>query len=67
MIMPQFQVITKSYRWEYDIEEREGFECKEVGIITRQGYQDRTMAIAKGEWKPKGEPLCWFSPTEEGE
>ena len=64
--MPQHTIITKSYRWEFDIEEREGFTCKEVGIITPQGFQDRCLAIAKGEWKVKGfEPKCWFFPMED--
>jgi hypothetical protein len=63
---PQFYVRTKSHEWQYDIEEREGFKCKEVGIISRHDFQERVSAIAKGEWKPRGgEPLCWFSPMED--
>jgi predicted transcriptional regulator len=32
-----------------------------VGIISREDYQRRTIAIAKGEYKPKkGEPKIWF-------
>jgi len=32
-----------------------------VGILSRQKYQKRTIAIAKGEYKPRaGEPKIWF-------
>ena len=63
--MKQFYVRTKSHEWEYDVEEREGFECKQVGIISRHHFQERVAAIAEGEWKVRAdEPKCWFSPME---
>ena len=32
-----------------------------VGIISRENYQQRTLAIAKGVYKPKkNEPKVWF-------
>jgi len=32
-----------------------------VGILSREEYRERTMAIAKGVYKPKnGEPKIWF-------
>ncbi len=32
-----------------------------VGILSRQKYQKRTIAIAKGEYKPRvSEPKIWF-------
>jgi hypothetical protein len=63
---PQFYVRTKSHEWQWDVEEREGSICKEVGIISHHDFQERTMAIAKGEWKPRlTEPKCWFMPQEE--
>ena len=32
-----------------------------VGILSRQKYQKRTIAIVKGEYKPRaGEPKIWF-------
>ena len=32
-----------------------------VGIISRENYRKRTIAIAKGEYKPKkDEPKVWF-------
>ena len=32
-----------------------------VGIISREQYKARTIAIARGEYKPKrGEPRIWF-------
>lgn len=66
--MSQYYVKTRSYEWDYDIEEREGSMCKEVGIITNKGFQDRCMAIAKGEWKPRAnEPKCWFFSFNEEE
>ena len=31
------------------------------GIISREAYRKRTLAIARGEYKPKvGEPKVWF-------
>jgi predicted transcriptional regulator len=36
-----------------------------VGIISRQVYQKRTIAIAKGEYIPKpDEPKIWFESLE---
>ena len=36
-----------------------------VGIISRQEYQKRTIAIAKGEYIPKpDEPKIWFESLE---
>jgi len=32
-----------------------------IGVISREDYQQRTIAIAKGTYKPrKGEPKVWF-------
>lgn len=32
-----------------------------IGIITQEDYKKRTIAIARGEYKPKkGEPKVWF-------
>ena len=32
-----------------------------VGIMTREAYKQRTLAIARGEYKPKkNEPKIWF-------
>ncbi len=32
-----------------------------VGIISKENYMKRTLAIAKGEYKPrKDEPKIWF-------
>ncbi len=36
-----------------------------VGIISKQDYMARTIAIAKGEYKPrKGEPKVWFDSVK---
>jgi len=36
-----------------------------VGIISREDYMKRTIAIAKGEYKPKrGEPKIWFESIQ---
>jgi predicted transcriptional regulator len=36
-----------------------------VGIISRQDYIKRTLAIAKGEYKPrKDEPKIWFESIQ---
>ncbi len=36
-----------------------------IGILTREEYQQRTIAIAKGEYKPKrGEPKIWFESIQ---
>lgn len=35
-----------------------------IGIITQEDYKKRTIAIARGEYKPKkGEPKVWFEST----
>ena len=32
-----------------------------IGIVSREDYKKRTIAIARGEYKPKkGEPKVWF-------
>jgi predicted transcriptional regulator len=36
-----------------------------IGIISRKNYKKRTLAIAKGEYKPKrGEPKIWFESVQ---
>ena len=36
-----------------------------IGIISKEEYRKRTIAIAKGEHKPhKGEPKVWFESME---
>jgi len=36
-----------------------------IGIISKKDYIKRTLAIAKGEYKPrKGEPKVWFESTK---
>jgi len=36
-----------------------------VGIISREEYRERTLAIARGEYKPKrGEPKIWFESIQ---
>ena len=36
-----------------------------IGIISKEDYIKRTLAIAKGEYKPrKGEPKVWFESTK---
>ena len=36
-----------------------------IGIISRENYKKRTIAIAKGEYKPKrGEPKVWFESVQ---
>lgn len=36
-----------------------------IGIISKEGYRQRTIAIAKGEYKPKRtEPKVWFESME---
>jgi predicted transcriptional regulator len=38
-----------------------GAKVLKVGIISREDYQKRTIAIAKGKYKPrKDEPKVWF-------
>lgn len=32
-----------------------------IGVLSRENYKKRTIAIARGEYKPKkGEPKVWF-------
>ncbi|MEA3429154.1 MAG: transcriptional regulator [Thermodesulfobacteriota bacterium] len=36
-----------------------------IGIISRKNYKKRTIAIARGEYKPKkGEPKVWFESVQ---
>ncbi len=36
-----------------------------VGIMSREDYERRTIAIARGEYKPKkGEPRIWFESLQ---
>jgi len=36
-----------------------------IGIISKEDYIKRTLAIAKGEYKPrKNEPKVWFESTK---
>ena len=36
-----------------------------IGIISKKDYMKRTLAIAKGEYKPrKNEPKVWFESTK---
>lgn len=36
-----------------------------VGILSKDGYKRRTIAIAKGEYSPrKGEPKVWFESIQ---
>ncbi|AJY69533.1 transcriptional regulator [Geobacter sulfurreducens] len=36
-----------------------------VGIMSREEYRERTLAIARGEYKPKrGEPKIWFESLQ---
>jgi predicted transcriptional regulator len=36
-----------------------------IGIISRENYKNRTMAIARGQYKPKrGEPKIWFESVQ---
>jgi predicted transcriptional regulator len=36
-----------------------------VGIISKEDYMERTLAIAKGDYKPrKGEPKVWFESVK---
>ena len=35
------------------------------GIMSREDYKKRTMAIARGEYRPKkGEPKVWFETLQ---
>jgi len=36
-----------------------------IGILSREKYKKRTIAIARGEYKPKrGEPKVWFESVQ---
>ncbi len=36
-----------------------------IGIISRENYKNRTIAIARGKYKPKrGEPKVWFESVQ---
>ncbi len=36
-----------------------------IGIISREDYQKRTLAIARGEYRPKkDEPKIWFESLQ---
>ena len=36
-----------------------------IGIISRENYKNRTIAIARGQHKPKrGEPKIWFESVQ---
>ena len=36
-----------------------------IGIISRENYKNRTIAISKGKYKPKkGEPKVWFESLQ---
>ncbi len=36
-----------------------------IGIISRQGYKNRTLAIARGEYRPApNEPKIWFESLQ---
>jgi predicted transcriptional regulator len=36
-----------------------------IGIISRENYQKRTLAIARGEYRPRrGEPKIWFESVQ---
>jgi predicted transcriptional regulator len=36
-----------------------------IGIISREEYKNRTIAIARGEYRPKrGEPKVWFESVQ---
>jgi predicted transcriptional regulator len=40
-------------------------KAMKVGIISREDYVKRTLAIAKGEYKPKqNEPKIWFESIQ---
>lgn len=57
------QVITKNYKWQYETCGRDN----EIGIISREGFQQRVLAIASGEYKRANyEPTTWHFHWEEG-
>ena len=40
-------------------------KAMKVGIISREDYVKRTLAIAKGDYKPKqDEPKIWFESIQ---
>ena len=42
-----------------------GKKILKIGIISRQDYKKRTIAIARGEYKPrKDEPKVWFESVQ---
>lgn len=49
-------------RWENDIVKR---NVMKIGILSKEDYRKRTVAIARGEHKPrKDEPKVWFESME---
>ena len=42
-----------------------GKKVLKIGIISREAYKKRTIAIARGEYKPrKNEPKVWFESVQ---
>lgn len=42
-----------------------GENILKIGILSKEDYRKRTIAIAKGEYKPKkNEPAVWFESME---
>jgi predicted transcriptional regulator len=42
--------------------EESDMKTLQVGIMSREAFQERTLKIARGEYKPKkNEPKIWFS------
>jgi len=42
-----------------------GKKTLKIGIISREDYKKRTIAIARGEYKPrKNEPKVWFESVQ---
>ena len=42
-----------------------GKKILKIGIISREDYKKRTIAIARGEYKPrKNEPKVWFESVQ---
>jgi predicted transcriptional regulator len=42
-----------------------GKKILKIGIISREDYKKRTIAIARGEYKPrKDEPKVWFESVQ---
>ena len=41
------------------------YEAIKIGIISREEYKRRTLAIARGEYRPgRGEPKIWFESLQ---